>query len=366
MKLAILGGHLSPALSIIQKAPKDWEIVFIGRKYVFEEDKSLSLEYLTITELGIPFESINTGRLQRKFTKNTISSLFKLPQGIISAFVILLRNKPDVVLGFGSYIQFPLVLSAFVLKIPVVIHEQTFEAGASNKLSSRFARKICISWDSSSKFFRKDKTILTGVPLRGEVIEGSRKVKPGRGNNLQIFVTGGSSGSHFINRLLEGTLSMLLKNYKIVHQTGDSKIYKDFDRLFKLADKLPKELRKNYTLRKFIKPSEFSKILIDSDLVISRGGINTVYEIFVLSKPSIVIPIPFSQRSEQLKNAQFLKDQGLCEIIEQKEASPQILYEKISEVLQNLEKYKRKEISDLHFDAGDKIVKIIKECAREE
>ena len=81
MKLAILGGHLAPALSIIENVPKDWEIIFLGRKYVFEGEKTISLEYKTIEKLGIVFEAISTGRFQRKFTKNTIPSLLKLPSG---------------------------------------------------------------------------------------------------------------------------------------------------------------------------------------------------------------------------------------------------------------------------------------------
>src|SRR3990167_11265609 len=164
MKMMIIGGHLSPALSVLDSLPKDWEILFVGRKYVFEGEKSLSLEYKIINHLKIPFEEISTGRLQRKFTKNTIPSLLKLPYGFFKSLRILKKFRPDAVLGFGGYLQIPIVFVAFFLKIPVVLHEQTLESGFSNKICSSIARKICISWESSFKFFPKKKTVLTGNP----------------------------------------------------------------------------------------------------------------------------------------------------------------------------------------------------------
>src|SRR3989339_499065 len=149
MKIIIIGGHLAPALSVLEALPKNTQVLFVGRKYALEGDNALSLEYNTITSLNIPFVGLNTGRLQRKITRFTLFSLLKLPFGIIKSFLILIDFKPDVVVGFGGYVSIPVTFCAFVLRIPVVIHEQTMEAGLTNRLVSRFAKKICISWDSS-------------------------------------------------------------------------------------------------------------------------------------------------------------------------------------------------------------------------
>jgi len=100
MKIVIIGGHLAPALSVLEALPKDTQILFIGRKYALEGEKTLSLEYKTMSDLNIPFVGLNTGRWQRKFTKFTISSLLKIPSGIIKSFLILIKFKPDVVVGF--------------------------------------------------------------------------------------------------------------------------------------------------------------------------------------------------------------------------------------------------------------------------
>src|SRR3989344_5071506 len=218
MKIIIVGGHLSPALSVLDALPKNWEILFVGRKYVFEGEKSLSLEYKIINDLKIPFEEISTGRLQRKFTKNTIPSLFKLPSGFFKAFGILRKFQPDVVLGFGGYLQIPVIFASFFLKIPVVLHEQTLESGFSNKICSPIAKKICISWESSVKFFPKTKTVLTGNPIRKDIIDKSQIPN----SRPLIYVTGGSSGSHFINSLIEQVLKKILIDFKLIHQTGGS------------------------------------------------------------------------------------------------------------------------------------------------
>ena len=366
MKIALTGGHLSPALSIIEEIPKEWKVIFIGRKYNFEGDKSISLEYNIIKELGIEFENLTTGRFQRKLTRNTIPSLFKLPTGFFTALKILHKHQPDIILGFGGYIQLPVIFAAFFMRIPVVIHEQTLEVGAANQISARFAKKICISWESSRKFFPKDKTVLTGIPLRKQTIEIGKDKDLIKKDNPQVFITGGSSGSHFINKLTEDSLGGILVKYKIVHQTGDSKKFNDFDRLEKIKKTFPDELKRNYILTKFINPAEFSKAMKESDLVISRAGINTVSEILYFNKPCILIPIPFAQKNEQFKNSLFLKNLGLAEIIEQKNATSNLLTQKINIMLNNQDNYKTKKFEDLSFEkAASTIIEILKKCAEE-
>src|SRR3989344_445253 len=328
MKLLIVaggGGHFAPALAVIEKLPKDWELLVVGRKYVFEGDQSLSLEYQTATKLNIPFHALTTGRLQRKFTRYTINSLLKIPIGLSQATSILAKFKPDVVLSFGGYVSVPITLAASILRIPLVIHEQTLEAGISNKLIAKFAKKICISWEESRKFFPENKTILTGNPLRKEFEMGDlrtdefkKSIPHIKVNEPTIYITGGSSGSHAINVLIEGCIVKLLQKYNIIHQVGEATQFKDFERLSKLRESLSDELKVGYTLVKFIEPSKVADYLTASDLVISRSGMNTVTELMYFGKPSILIPLPYGQHHEQLKNAIFMKKLGLAEIAQQK------------------------------------------------
>ncbi|MBI2613639.1 MAG: UDP-N-acetylglucosamine--N-acetylmuramyl-(pentapeptide) pyrophosphoryl-undecaprenol N-acetylglucosamine transferase [Candidatus Levybacteria bacterium] len=343
MKVVLIGGHLSPALSVLDALPKDTEVLFIGRKYAFEGDNALSLEYKTITSMHVPFIGLNTGRLQRKITRFTLFSLLKLPFGIIKSFFILIEFRPDVVVGFGGYVSVPVIISAFVLRIPVVIHEQTMEAGLGNRIVSRFAKKICISWQTSRIYFPNSKIVLTGNPIRKFSIWNS----PAGGkfsifnNKLPtIYVTGGSSGSHFINVAIEGVIEELLKKYNIIHMVGDAHEYHDFDRLKQLRDGLPVNLRDNYILEKFIEPSEVGDLMRSSSLIISRSGMNIVSELIYFEKPALLIPLPFSQNNEQLKNARFLQNLGIGKILQQNDADSKKLLQAISLMFNNLDKYK--------------------------
>jgi len=361
MKIILIGGHLAPALSVLEALPKDAQVLFIGRKYAMEGDNALSLEYKTMTSLKIPFIGLNTGRWQRKLTKYTLLSLLKIPFGVIKAFLILIRFRPDIVVGFGGYVSIPVIFCASLLRIPVVIHEQTLGAGLANKLVSRFAKKICISWNSSKEYFPKDKIVMTGNPIRKFPILNA-KFSLFKNNLPTIYITGGSLGSHVINILIEGIISELLEKYNIIHQAGDTCEYRDFERLEELKMNLPEELRDNYILKKFIDPSQIGDILNLSSVVISRSGMNTVTELIYFEKPALLIPLPFSQNNEQLKNAEFLEKIGLGIVLSQSKVNQKKLLQTIELIFRNIKKYKinKKEFKGLSGkNAAQNIISVI-------
>jgi UDP-N-acetylglucosamine--N-acetylmuramyl-(pentapeptide) pyrophosphoryl-undecaprenol N-acetylglucosamine transferase len=358
MKIVIIGGHMSPALAVIEQL-KNEEIFYLGRQYAFENDLAISLEYQEVAKLKIPFYSINAARLQRKFTAQTIPSLAKFPSGFLQALKILKQIKPDVVLGFGGYVSVPVVLAAAVLKIPTVIHEQTLEAGFANRFESKFATRVCVSWDSSGKYFPKGKTILTGNPLGNNILGA----KPNDKNDLPVlYITGGSGGSHVINSLVEKSLKKLLEKFVIIHQTGDSKEFNDFDRLQLEKNKLGSVLANRYHLQKFYSPAEMAQNLVSADLVIGRAGINTVTELIYLRKPAFLIPLPFAQKNEQLKNALFLKELGLGEVGVQKTLTTDLFVEKIFNMFGNLKIYQLKD-QNLTINASQNIIKVLKDVS---
>ncbi len=363
MKIAIIGGHFSPALAVIHKLPKDTEIIFIGRKYGLEGDKAVTLEYQTITDLGIPFYELQTGRLQRRLTKHTLPSLVKLPKGFFRALSILRKTKPDVVLGFGGYLSVPVAYASKTLSIPVIIHEQTLGAGLANKLISPIATKICLSWDTSRAFFSKEKIVVTGNPVRETLMSPE---KPAFASVLThdlpvIFITGGSAGSHAINVLMEEILVELLRRTIVIHQTGDAKEFHDYDHLLSFRNTLPEDLTKRYILQKFINPSEIGYIMDKADLVIGRSGINTVTELIWLKKPAILIPLPIAQAQEQLKNAQFISRLGLGEVFEQEKGTSTELLLKITSMLEHRNMYTIKDDAEIYqktHKAADNIVHV--------
>lgn len=360
------GGHFSPALAVIERMPEDWEILLVGRKYAFEGDSALSLEYQTAKRLGLRFKSLTTGRLQRKISKHSVTSLIKMPVGLAQAFQILRSFGPDVALSFGGYVSVPIVLAAAALRIPVVIHEQTLHAGLANKIASTFATKICVSWQDSEKYFPKAKTVLIGNPLRKAFLGGTRGLGLGIrnfDNSLPlIYITGGSGGAHGINVLIEGCLEKLLEKFSIIHQTGDAQQYNDFERLEQFKSKLPAFLQKRYEIKKFIDPEHVMEIVTKADLIISRSGINTVTEILYLGKPSLLIPLPYGQHNEQLANAEFVRDLGLAEIVDQQEMTSDLLFKKIDVMITGLAAYRKHADAArklIHPDAAEKIIKIV-------
>ncbi|CAN5125691.1 undecaprenyldiphospho-muramoylpentapeptide beta-N-acetylglucosaminyltransferase [soil metagenome] len=340
MKIAIVGGHLSPALGVIDALSSSDTVVFLGRKYALEGDKAVSLEYQEIIKRGITFLPLTTTRLQRKLTARTLPSFLKLPVGLYQAVSYLRAEKPDVVLSFGGYLSIPVGYAAKFLGIPLVIHEQTLEAGLANKVLGKLADKICISWETSSAFFPKNKTVLTGNPLK-EFSIGELPFKFSKTDVKfpLLYITGGSTGSHALNTLVLGALADLVKKFRIIHQTGDSKEFKDYDKLTHFKESLTDSERGRYIVEKFITPSSVGSLMQEATLVVSRSGMNTVNELMFFGKPSVLIPLPHGQRQEQANNARFLQNLGLAIVLPQETATTAIFYKTIEQMVENKEKY---------------------------
>lgn len=377
MKVVVVGGHLSPALAVIDSLPKNSNVVFIGRKHALEGDRAVSLEYQEITARGIPFLALTTARFQRTLTRHTIPGLTKFPYGLYQALSFLRKEKPAVVLAFGGYLSVPVGLAARILGIPLVIHEQTLEAGMANKFLAPMATKICISWKQSESYFPKEKVVLTGNPIR--------KFLPRSGISLRktisdfqfpisknstlplIYITGGSAGSHAINELVLGILPELLKKFRVIHQTGDAKSFNDFEKLSRKRESLPKELQDHYVVTKFVSANEVGSILTNADLVVSRSGMNTITELMHFGVPALLIPLPHGQRQEQLKNAKFLQSLGSAEILLQKDANSEVLQALIKKMLSEQKEYKRHASAakmELNPSAAEDIINLLSYVAQ--
>ncbi|MBI2442559.1 MAG: UDP-N-acetylglucosamine--N-acetylmuramyl-(pentapeptide) pyrophosphoryl-undecaprenol N-acetylglucosamine transferase [Candidatus Levybacteria bacterium] len=354
---------MAPALAIIEAMPKDAEIVFIGRKQAFEGDSAVSLEYEEITQRGIEFVILPTGRLQRSITRHTLPSLLRLPKSFQTARGILQEIRPDIVLSFGGYIGLPVVIAASTLKIPSVIHEQTTRAGFANKLSARFASTICISWESSRQYFPTSKSVLTGNPLRKEILQARREKK--KTDIPRIYVTGGSAGSHAMNVLVEKYLKELTALSVIIHQTGDTREFGDFARLSKLRETLPPELRSRYKVEKFLFSKEAAEVMASSDLVVSRSGINTISELIYFERPTLCIPLPTGQKGEQEENAELLTALGLGRVLFQQKADDFFLSQ-IKEMLERRSTFYLNDPSqkERFSTAADTIVRILSDVAK--
>lgn len=337
-KIVITGGHLTPALATIDelRKEKDVEIIFIGRARATEGDKAPSAESVVIPNLGIKFYAINAGRLQRRLTKYTLWSIGKIPLGVIQSLGILSRERPQVILSFGSYVAAPVVLAGWVLGIPIITHEQTVKGGLSNRFIARFAKRIALAWEHSKEFFPKNKTIVVGNPIRKELLNLERK----RVTRPTIYITGGNQGAHAINEMVMDILFDLVRGYEVIHQTGGSEVYKDYEALSAQANQLPPRLKSRYLVAKWFNTDETVEVFSRTTLVVGRSGANTVVETMALGLPAVYIPLPISANNEQVKNAKVMEDLGAAVILPQDRLTPKRLLAAINLVVKNYKKYR--------------------------
>ena len=204
--------------------------------------------------------------------------------------------------------------------------------------------KICISFSESSPYFDKKKIVLTGNPVRGEVFDVLEKPIIKIDKPL-LYITGGSTGAHAINAITSEMLEVLLQDFSIIHQTGDSQEFSDYDMLSKKKEGLIESLKKRYVVKKFILPDEIGWIYKNAEVVFSRAGINTVTELLALNKKALLIPLPHGQKNEQLKNAQMYEQSGLGTYILQSEMTPEKVHKALNDLREKSVKEQKKEKS---------------------
>lgn len=341
MKVMVTGTHFTPAVAVIEQLKElgKLEIIYVGRATTQEGDSTQSVESQVLPSLGVKFIPLITGRLQRTFTVYTIPSLLKIPIGLIQSLFIVLLEKPNVILSFGGYVSVPIVFMGWLFSIPIIVHEQTLVSGLANKISSWFADKIAVSFETG--YFKGDKVVLTGNPIRSEILKIGKSGKYANKKLPTILILGGNQGSHVLNLAIGVILSKLLKIANVYHQTGDSK-YRDFERLTELiSGNLGSSgiFRERYKIAKWI-DKEYPEILQEADLVISRAGINTLTELAYLGKPAIVVPLPYLYQNEQNKNAKYFEEFGLVKVLPQSQLSAETLFQKIKNMIGNLPKLK--------------------------
>ncbi len=362
-KIIVCGGHMTPALAVMRLLKQNnWQIYYLGRKHALEGDAALSQEYLQLKKMGYNFANLTTGRLQRNFTRYTLLSLLKIPVGLIQAIYYLRKFQPNVILSFGGYVALPICFTAWILGIPIVTHEQTLVSGLANKIIALFARKICISWEITQNHFPLDKVVYTGNPLRPDIFQKRRFLNLPVDKPI-IYITGGNLGAHYINILVEQVLDKLLDKYTVIHQCGNSAVYRDFSRLKQKSNSLPKTLQSRYYLTEYVEADLIGWVYHKADLVVARPGANTITEILALKKASILIPLPGSGGGEQEKNAQMLTQNNAAGTVKQhKFPNGDELLTKIDQVLKSKAQIltqMKKLNQSLVLDADKKIAQVI-------
>ncbi len=307
MKFIITGGHHNSALVVAQDfINQGHQVVWVGHKYAQRGDKNPSAEYIEVTANHIPFYNLKAG-------KSSLVTIPKIPLGIYQAFKILKQEKPTAVLSFGSYLGLTVVIAAWLQQVPIFIHEQTVVAGKANSFSAPFARQIFLTWPQSQAYFPSHKTKVVGLPLRSTILQ-LPKISKKKSSRPTILILGGKQGSHFINQLVFQLLPRLVQDYNLIHQTGTTSVTQDYQKALQLKQSLSLE---NYHPHGYIDENHIGHFYAQADLVISRSGAHTVYELAYLAKPCLLIPFEFTHQKEQLQNAKILAQTGQAIILSQ-------------------------------------------------
>lgn len=328
MKIIMTGGgtagHVTPNIALAP-ALKDagFDIEYIGTKNGMEKQ--------LIENEGISYNEISAGKLRRYLSFENITDIFKIGKGFIDANKHIRRIKPDIVFSKGGFVSCPVVWAAWLNKIPVIVHESDMTPGLANKLSLPFAKKICYAFPETKKYVDANKGILTGIPVRNTVLNGNElnglKITNLTKEKPIITIMGGSLGSKAINTLIRENISELLTKYQIVHICGKGAIDDSMHNL------------KGYVQYEYIK-EELKDILAISDMLISRAGATTLYEILTLGKPNILIPLPKAvSRGDQILNSEFFKSEGYSEVLQEDDINKELLLNTIEKVLTNKKDY---------------------------
>jgi len=337
------GGHVGPALATIQavrdlSAGADWEPVFL---YLGSAE---GLEKKEAQDAGLDFCSVQSGKLRRAshwrglLSVKNLADAGRVPVGVLQSFSILRRFRPDVLLATGGYVSVPPVLAAFVLRVPILIHEQTVQVGLANKISALAATRIALSFADAARFLprrARAKAWETGNPVREIAFSGDKqRAVPRFGfvpadNTLPcVYVTGGAQGARAINRTLEAILPDLLTRCRVIHQCGPA----EAARFAGFAQTLPPALKSRYWTAGFV-GDEIGDVFALADLVAGRSGAGTVTEAAALGLPSLFIPLVPTGGDEQTKNARRMADAGGAVLLPASELTPARLLHELDTLL---------------------------------
>lgn len=336
-------GHVTPNIAMIPRLKElGYKISYIGS---YE-----GIEKKLIEELGIPYYGISSGKLRRYFDVKNFTDPFRVLKGFMEAKKLMKELKPDVVFSKGGFVTVPVVIAASRRKIPTFIHESDMTPGLANKICIPFATKVCCNFPETISNLPKDKAVLTGTPIRQELLTGSKEnglaftgLSP---DKPVILIIGGSLGATAVNEAVRSILPELLEDFQVVHLCGKGKLDEN------LKD------TKGYVQYEYIK-KELADLFALADIVISRAGANAICELSALNKPNLLIPLSArASRGDQILNARSFEHLGYSKVLEEEEITKESLLDAVHDLYENRESYITAMSSSKHKDSIELIVQL--------
>ncbi len=339
-------GHVTPNLALIPELTKlNWKIDYIGTHYGIERE---------LIGDSIPYHPISAGKLRRYFDVKNFTDPFRVVKGVIDAYFILRKIRPNIVFSKGGFVSLPVSVAAKFLGIPVVLHESDFTPGLANKLALPFAAHLCLAFPETIEYVPKEKATITGNPIRKTLFSGdknrAREMCKFTEEKPVILVIGGSLGAVRINQVIRLGLDELLREFQLIHICGKGNL--------DLSIEAPGYCQFEYVSQ------ELPDIFALADLVVSRAGANVLFELLALKKPHVLIPLSKgASRGDQVLNAESFAKQGFSVVLKEENLTQSELLSTIRHLNHKQADYvKAMEQSKLK-NASDEIIKLIEKLS---
>ena len=317
-------GHVTPNIALLPKLQElGYDVHYIGSYN--------GIEKTLIEDCQIPYYGISSGKLRRYFDLKNFSDPFKVLKGFSEAAKLLKKLKPDVVFSKGGFVSVPVVLAAKQQHIPVVIHESDMTPGLANKLSIPAASRVCCNFPETLEHLPKGKAVLSGSPIREELLTGSREKALQftglTGKKPVLLIIGGSLGSVIVNEAVRSILPKLLKKFEIIHLCGKGKLDQTLTAM------------NGYVQYEYIS-DELKDLFALCDIVISRAGANSICEFLALRKPALLVPLSAAaSRGDQILNANSFQKQGYAAVLEEEALNGDSLYDALTQLWDHKDSY---------------------------
>lgn len=343
-------GHVTPNIALLPRLKElQYDIHYIGSYNGIEKE--------LIEQFGIPYHGISSGKLRRYFSVQNFTDPFRVLKGFGEAQKLIKLLKPDVIFSKGGFVSVPVVMAGKKCKVPVIIHESDMTPGLANKLSIPSAVKVCCNFPETVELLPADKAVLTGSPIRQELLEGdaenARSFTGFTSEKPVILVIGGSLGAVAVNNAVRSNLPELLKDFQVIHLCGRGKLDPTLNNL------------NGYVQYEYIK-DELKDLFALTDIVISRAGANAICELLALHKPNLLIPLSVNaSRGDQILNARSFERQGFSMVLEEEEITSEKFLSCVHTLYDNRKQYADAMSSSHQQNSIDTIIELIESAVNE-